>query len=73
MITSPDSFYRLYQQRENELTRELEFRRIARERALEQSPRVQLTIASRLSRWARGTWRDPSLSAAQSNRPHLSQ
>jgi len=56
MLISEDSFYRLYQQREAELTRELEFRRVAEERALDAPPRVRLTMAQRLARRLRGVW-----------------
>jgi hypothetical protein len=69
MLISEDSFYRLYQQRERELTRELEYRRIAKERMLDNLPQVRTTLAQRLNRRIPGTRRHPLLTTVPSNRP----
>jgi len=74
MQISEYSFLRLYQDHENQLTRELEYRRIARERMHEEgrhaAPRVSAfqRVARLLLRGGRF-----SLRAAQQNRLHSSQ
>ncbi len=52
MQISEYSFYRLYQEHEDQITRDLEFRRVANERTDEKHPAARrVTMFQPLSRW----------------------